>query len=85
MSSEHRDAVTVTFNGADKETGYEPDALVEVLLGQAKKEFSVESNHLLGLFTEGGTELDDSKTARNAGITPGMLLVLRQSTVKGGV
>lgn len=84
MSSEHRDTVTVTFNGADKETGYEPDALVQVLLDHAKKEFGVESNHLLALFTEGGTELDDNKTARDAGVMPGMLLVLRQSMVKGG-
>jgi hypothetical protein len=47
--------------------------------------FGVQSNHLLSLFTEGGTELDDKKTARDAGVVPGMLLVLRQSTVKGGV
>jgi len=84
MASEHRDTVTVTFNGADKEIGYQPDALVQVLLNHAKQAFGVQTNHLLSLFTEGGTELDDKRTAKAAGVEPGMLLVLRQSTVKGG-
>jgi len=84
VSSEHRDTVTVTFNGADKEIVYQPEALVQVLLDHAKQAFGVQSNHLLSLFTEGGGELDDKKTAAQAGVVPGMLLVLRQSTVKGG-
>jgi hypothetical protein len=84
MSDERRDTVTVTYNGADKEVAYQPDALVQVLLEHAKQTFGVQSNHLLSLFTEGGTELDDKQTAKDAGVKPGMLLVLRQSTVKGG-
>jgi len=84
MTSEHRDTVTVTFNGADKGISYQPDALVQVLLDHAKHAFGVQSNHLLSLFTESGTELDDTKKAKAAGVEPGMLLVLRQSTVKGG-
>jgi hypothetical protein len=84
MTGEHRDTVTVTFNGAGKEVSYQPDALVQALLDAARRAFGVESQHLLSLFTGGGTELDDKKTARDAGVTPGMLLVLRQSTVKGG-
>jgi hypothetical protein len=83
MPSEH-DAVTVTFNGSDKEVGYQPEALVQVLLDAARQAFGVQSNHLLSLFTEGGTELDDKKSAKDAGVVPRMLLVLRQSTVKGG-
>ena len=84
MASEHRDTVTVTFNGTDKEIGYQPEALVQALLDHARQAFGVQSNHLLSLFTEGGTELDDKQTAQAAGVVPGMLLVLRQSTVKGG-
>ncbi len=42
------------------------------------------NNHLLSLFTEAGVELDDKKPAQDAGVVPGMLLVLRQSKVKGG-
>jgi hypothetical protein len=83
MTGEH-DAVIVTFNGADKEIGYQPEALVQVLLDHARQAFGVQSNHLLSLFTEGGIELDDKKRARDVGVVPGMLLVLRQSTVKGG-
>lgn len=82
--SDHRDEVTITFNGADKKAAYQPEALVQVLLDHAKQAFGVQSNHLLSLFTEGGAELDDKKTAKAAGVQPGMLLVLRQSTVKGG-
>jgi hypothetical protein len=84
MTDKSRDVVTVTFNGIDKEIAYQPQALVQVLLDHAKHAFSVQSNHLLSLFTEGGTELNDSQTAEDAGVVPGMLLVLRQSTVKGG-
>lgn len=84
MTSEHHDTVTVTFNGADKQIAYQPEALVQVLLDHAKAAFGVQSNHLLSLFIEGGAELDDKKTAEAAGVVPGMLLVLRQSTVKGG-
>ena len=84
MPSEHHHAVTVTFNGADKEISYQPDAPVQAILDHARHAFGVQSNHLLSLFTEGGVELDDKKTAKDAGVVPGMLLVLRQSTVKGG-
>ena len=84
MTSERHDTVTVTFNGADKEIAYQPHALVQALLDHAKQAFGVQSNHLLSLFTEGGVELDDKEAAESAGVVPGMLLVLRQSTVKGG-
>ena len=83
MPSGH-DILTVTFNGIDKEIAYKPEALVQILLDHAKQAFGVQGNHLLSLFTEGGAELDDKKSARDAGIVPGMLLVLRQSIVKGG-
>jgi hypothetical protein len=84
MTSEHADTVTVTFNGADQQISYQPHALVQALLNHAKAAFGVQSQHLLSLFTEGGVELNDNKSAQDAGVVPGMLLVLRQSTVKGG-
>jgi hypothetical protein len=76
--------VTVTFNGADRKITYNPAAPMQVLLNHAKQEFRVESNHLLSLFTESGVELRDDKTAAEAGIVPRALLILRQSTVRGG-
>jgi hypothetical protein len=84
MTDQTHDTVTVTFNGTDKEIAYQPEAPVRVLLDHAKQAFGVQSNHLLSLFTEGGIELNDNQTAKDAGVVPGMLLVLRQSTVKGG-
>lgn len=76
--------VTVTFNGADREITYNPSAPVQVLLNHAKQAFGVQSNHLLSLFTDNGTELPDNESAADAGIVSGALLVLRQSTVRGG-
>ncbi len=84
MEMGHGDTVTVTFNGQDKEIGYQPNAAVRALLEHAKQAFGVQSNHLLSLFNEAGVELPDDQSARDAGIVPGVLLVLRQSTVKGG-
>lgn len=80
----HDHEVIVTFNGADKYFAYQAHELVGKLLEKAKKEFGVESQHLLGLFTEAGVELDDDKTLEEAGVKAGELLVLRQSTVRGG-
>jgi hypothetical protein len=42
------------------------------------------STAVTGLPAPTGTELDDKQTAKDAGVVQGMLLVLRQSTVKGG-
>ena len=74
----------MTFNGQDNKISYEPHAAVQALLNHAKQVFGVQSNHLLSLFTEAGVELQDTVSAQDAGIKPGQLLVLRQSTVKGG-
>jgi hypothetical protein len=84
MSSANRNTVIVTFNGSDQTVEYQPHAAVQALLEHAKQAFSVQSNHLLSLFTEAGVELNDTQSAQDAGVTPGMVLVLRQSTVKGG-
>jgi hypothetical protein len=80
-----KDAVTITYNGEDKVIGYTPDEKVRAVLDQALNEFHVTANpHLMGLFTEGNAELPDNSTMSAAGVRPGELLVLRQSTVRGG-
>jgi len=84
MSSANHNTVIVTFNGADQTVEYQPHASVQALLDHAKQAFRVQSNHLLSLFTEAGVELADTQSAQDAGVTPGKVLVLRQSTVKGG-
>jgi hypothetical protein len=84
MDGALEDTVTVTFNGQDKTIGYQPHASISALLEHAKQAFGVQSNHLLGLFNQAGVELADDQSAQAAGVEPGALLVLRQSTVKGG-
>ncbi len=80
-----RDTVTVTYNGTDKLIEYGPDEKVRAVLDRALDEFHVTSNrHLMGLFTEGNIELPDEATMSGAGVKPGELLVLRQSTIRGG-
>lgn len=76
--------LTVTFNGKDEHVDYQPQASAESLLQHAKQAFDVQSNHLLSLFTESGIEIADGGSIQSAGILPGALLVLRQSTVRGG-
>lgn len=83
MSTE--DKVTITFNGQDKVISYQPNAAVQALLEHAKQAFGVQSNHLLGLFTEAGVELPDNQSALEVGVVAGAVLVLRQSTVRGGM
>ncbi|MFG2058503.1 DUF2604 domain-containing protein [Micromonospora sp. NPDC048930] len=87
MSNDKHDTVTVTYNGTDEDVRYQPNAAIQALLQQAKHAFNLQNspnNHLLALFTEDGVELDDNQSAADAGVKPGVLLVLRQSTVKGG-
>jgi hypothetical protein len=80
-----KDTITVTYNGEDKVIGYAPHEKVREVLDLALTEFHVTANrHLMGLFTEGNTELPDGSTMSAAGVRPGELLVLRQSTVRGG-
>jgi hypothetical protein len=76
--------ITVTHNGSDKEFLYRPNELAEVLLTEAKVAFGVASQHLLGLFTEGGLELKDKESLESQGVRADQLLVLRQSEVRGG-
>lgn len=80
-----RDTVTITYNGNDKVVEYRPEEKVRAVLDRALDEFHITSNrHLMGLFTEGNVELPDDATMSAAGVKPGELLVLRQSTVRGG-
>lgn len=77
--------VIVTYNGTDATVPFNPNGAVQALLAHALNEFGIQSNrHLMSLFTEGGVELADNASASSQGVEPGHLLILRQSTVKGG-
>jgi len=80
-----QDTVTVTFNGEDRQVTYQPHEAVEAVLNRAMNGFGIQqSRHLMSLFTTAGTELPDKASMQDAGVKPGDVLVLRQSTVKGG-
>jgi hypothetical protein len=58
---------------------------VSAILVAAIKSFGISQNpHLLGLFTEGGVELNDGKTVSESDIKPGEKLLLRPSAVRAG-
>jgi Nuclear pore localisation protein NPL4 len=79
------DSVTVSSNGVDKTVTYQPHEAVEAVLNRAENDFGIQQNrHLMSLFTTDNRELDDKTSMQDAGVKPGDLLVLRQSTVKGG-
>lgn len=83
--TEHqRGKVTITYNGGDRQFEYNPEELVSTLLERAKREFQVQNQHLLSLFTGGGVELNGIQNLSEVGVRPEEVLVLRQSTVKGG-
>ncbi|HVA22162.1 MAG TPA: hypothetical protein VNN74_08725 [Candidatus Micrarchaeia archaeon] len=79
------DHVVVTYNGADQSIRYEPHERVDAVLKRALDLFNIQANrHLYGLFTEANVELPDGESMEKAGVRPGQLLILRQSTVRGG-
>ena len=76
--------VVVTYNGVDKDIKYKRHEAAKDLLEAALDEFDVRENrHTMALWTEAG-ELSIEGTVEEAGILPGMLLVLRPSAVRGG-
>ena len=81
----HPFKVTVIYNGIPKQFEVRGRELVQQLLEQARQKFGPINNaHLLGLFTQTGTELSDGQTIEAAGVKPGDVLLLRPSTVRGG-
>jgi hypothetical protein len=89
-SHEHADPphpfpIEVVYNGKPKHIVVTLHELIKTILDDAIKEFHVtQQPHLLSLFTEDGTELDDKSTVQQNGIDRKTVLYLRQSKVKGG-
>ena len=80
----HEFKVSVLYNGLDKKFEVRRDELVKALLDKAIKEFNATNPHTLSLYNEGGVELDDGQTLKQAGVKPHETLLLRPSKVKGG-
>jgi len=80
-----RKMIELICNGREKTFEFRADELVSKLRQEGLVAFHiVNSPHLYALFSEAGQELNDNVTLRQAGVTPGSKLVLRQSHVRGG-
>lgn len=77
--------VVVTYNGVDRSFSVEKHAAVSSLLQRSIHEFHVATQpHLLSLFRNDGTKVDENQSIEAAGISEGTVLYLRQDVVKGG-
>lgn len=82
---EHKFPVTIVYNGAEKHEPVTRDELIKAILARAILLFHVtQQPHMLSLFTEDGTELNDNTTVGQDGLTKESVVYLRQSKVKGG-
>lgn len=78
-------AVEVIYNGVTKSLQVESEERVTAVLQRAIALFGVTQNpHLLSLFREDGTVVDESQSVEQAGLKPGQELLLRPNAVKGG-
>jgi hypothetical protein len=78
-------SVTISFNGQQATVDYQGHADMESLLAHARAAFGANNQHTLGLYTADGIELQPyTNSIDSFGITPGQLLYLKPSTVKGG-
>jgi hypothetical protein len=77
--------VDVFYNGVPKAFEVRHDELVKTLLDRALAAFGPIPNPHTLLLYKGAEELDDAKTLDQSGVKPNDKLLLRPSTVKGGV
>jgi hypothetical protein len=86
--------IEITYNGVTKSLTVRPEEDVQAVLEAAIKLFTIQQQpQKLGLFNEGNVQVagrpaDNSpeihQSVEQVGITPGQLLILRQSVVQGG-
>ena len=86
--SEDRDKeleLTISYNGLDKPLTVSRDELISAVRTRAVNLFGIiENQHLLGLFTDQGVELQDNQTVKDAKIKKRERLLLRPSVVRAG-
>ena len=77
--------VEIVYNGVTKPLEVEPEQQVTAVLQKAIALFAIAQNaHLLALFRQDGSEVPDNVSVEQAGFTPGEVLLLRPSRVRGG-
>jgi hypothetical protein len=78
--------VRVVFNGVIEPLNVQSHEQITAVLNRAEDLFHITQNrHTLALFRPDGTEISEGQSVIQAGLTPGELLGLRTSRVKGGV
>ena len=77
--------ITISYNGIDKPLTVSRDELIGDVRNRAVSLFGIaENQHLLGLFSVEGGELQDTQTVKDAKIKKGTKLLLRPSAVRAG-
>lgn len=77
--------ITITCNGINEVIEVNPNQAVEAVFRHALKAFDVQGDgEGLALFDASNRELDRNASVHDAGITPGVTLVLRPRVVRGG-
>ncbi len=77
--------VEIVYNGVTKPLSVEPEQQVTAVLARAIALFHIPNNpHLLSLYREDGTLVQENESVEQAGLKPDEVLLLRQNTVKGG-
>ena len=85
VTVEKKFVVDVIYNGVSKSVEVNPEERVTALLQKAIALFGVTQNaHLLSLFRDDGTVVDESQSVEQARLKPGQELLLRPNVVKGG-
>ncbi len=82
---EKKFAVEIVYNGVTKSLQVAAEERVTAVLQRAIAEFGItQAPHLLSLFREDGSVVDESQSVEQAHLKPGEVLLLRPNAVKGG-
>ena len=77
--------VPVVYNGVTRSIEAQPHERVVALLQRAIQTFGItQQPHLLSLFREDGTKVEEHQSVEEAGLGTSTLLLLRPDAVKGG-
>ncbi len=77
--------IEIVYNGVTKPLQVQPEQQVTAVLARAIALFNINQNpHLLSLFREDGTLVQENESVERAGLKASEVLLLRQNTVKGG-
>ena len=84
-TAETKTEIQVAYNGISREIEVQPESRVQALLKRVIELFGISGQpHLLSLFREDGTKVEEDQSVADAGLVAGVRLFLRPDAVKGG-